>query len=497
MTFFYILTFGLVAGLGIVFAQTDRQNVMAHWDEQRCSLPVMVAGNMYQPVKDTRSGLEFAQENFTFCTKRIIKEVFTAALAPFVTVIGSQMDAANVVQEIMNGMRTMLGNFQRVFTDLIDGVFQRFMAVGFQLRHTYEMFLSAMQRAFAIATSTVFLGISMVVGIENTYKFIIKVVVIIIGILVGLMILLFLVLIPVLPVIFTAIAALTAIGVGGLDAGAFCFTPITSVELITGESCQMKDLKLGDTLKNGAIIEGILRVSGENVPLYQLGTTIVSGDHLVLYAPLKKWILVKDHPEATPQIKHEPLLICLNTSSHTIPIGEHVFRDWEEMPENRPDLQEEWGKMIADLLDTPHTDYADAYCILSGSWLVHEKRKGEIRLDQVQIGDSIRDYMDYYTKVIGVYSGCESVLTATPYWYSESVWWLRDGEWAQRHCTIGKEVQDGFHLITDSGTFLISNGKKINQVRDFTEVGWNRISQTYQWMQQALASHKKYSLTRS
>jgi len=485
MTIFYILTFGLVVGLGIVFAQTDRQNVMAHWDEQRCSLPVMVAANMYQPVKDTRSGLEFAQENFTFCTKRIIHEVFTAALAPFVLMIGSQMDAATVVQQIMNGMRTMLGNFQRVFTDLIDGVFQRFMAVGFQVRHTYEKFLSAMQRAFAIATSTVFLGISMVVGIENTYKFVIKVVVIIIGILVGLMILLFLVLIPVLPVVFTAIAALTAIGIGGLDAGAFCFTPITRVKLATGDVKKMQELQLGDILQSGATVEGILRVSGEDVPLYQLGTAIVSGDHLVYYTTLKKWILVKDHPESTPQIKREPILICLNTSTHAIPIGDYLFRDWEEMPEGRPDLQAEWGQLIADILDTPHTSYADAYCILSSSWIVYEKGRGEIRLDQVRIGDELRDDGNY-TKVIGIYSGRESVVTATPYWFSESVWWLREGEWTQRHSTIGKEVQEGLQLITDSGTFLISNGKKIDQVRDFTEVGWKRISQTYQWMQESL-----------
>jgi hypothetical protein len=310
--------------------------------------------------------------------------------------------------------------------------------------------------------------------------------VIIIGILVGLMILLFLVLIPVLPVVFTAIAALTAIGVGGLDAGAFCFTPITTVKLTTGDLKRMQELQLGDILQSGARVEGILRVSGEDVPLYQLGKAIVSGDHLVYYETLKKWILVKDHPEATPQIKREPILICLNTSTHAIPIGDHLFRDWEEMPENRPDLQAEWGKMIADLLDTPHKDYADAYCILSSSWIVYEKRRGEIRLNQVRIGDELRDNNNTYTKVLGIYSGREAVLTATPYWYSESVWWLRDGEWTQRHSTIGKEIQEGLQLITDSGTFLISNGKKIEQVRDFTEVGWNRISQTYRWMQEAL-----------
>lgn len=37
----FLLTFAFSLGIGFLFATTDRQDVMAHWDEKRCNLPVM------------------------------------------------------------------------------------------------------------------------------------------------------------------------------------------------------------------------------------------------------------------------------------------------------------------------------------------------------------------------------------------------------------------------------------------------------------------------
>lgn len=485
----YFIVFGLVAGLGIIFAMSDRQSVMANWDSQRCGLPVIVAANMYKPANDQRSDFEFAQENFEFCVQQMIKDVFAVALAPFLTLVQSQMSAASVVQEVQNTMRSMLGNFQRVFSDLIDGVFQRFMAVGFQIRMVYTEFLAAMQKAFAIAASSVFMGISMVVGIENSYKFITKVVLIILGILVGLVIILFLVLIPVLPVIFTTITVLAAAGLGSVDAGAFCFAPRTPIQLQNGTYTEIGSLHVGDILHDGTKVEGILCVSGKGAPLYQLSGIQVSGDHLVWYDTLKEWILVSEHPLSRPIVKREEVLICLNTDRHTIPVGSHLFRDWEEMPEESPETQAAWGRLIAEMLKTPHSTYADAYCILDPIWKVYKEDTGFIPLSSVEIGHKIRDMDGTFTTVLGIYRGQEDVVfeKSGQYWYSDSVWWNTSTGWSQKPLKGYKITSYGYQLITESGRFQISDGVKIYGVRDFTEVGWNRLSETYEWMKKTIS----------
>lgn len=485
----YFIVFGLVAGLGIIFAMSDRQSVMANWDSQRCGLPVIVAAPMYKPATEQRSDFEFAQENFEFCIQQIIKDVFTIALAPFLTLLQSQMGAASVVQEVQNTMRSMLGNFQRVFSDLIDGVFQRFMAVGFQIRLVYTEFLAAMQKAFAIAASSVFMGISMVVGIENSYKFITKVVLIILGILIGLVIILFLVLIPVLPVIFTTITVLAAAGLGSVDAGAFCFVPRTPIQLANGTFIEIGSLHVGDILHDGTKVEGILRVSGQGASLYQISGIQLSGDHLVWYAPLREWILVRDHPSAHPIVKREEILICLNTDRHTIPVGGHLFRDWEEMPEDSPETQAAWGRLIAEMLKTPHSNYADAYCILDPIWKVYKEETGFIPLGSIEIGQKIRDSNGKFTTVLGIYRGYEDVVfeKSGKFWYSDSVWWQTSDSWKQNHLSGYRITSFGYQLITESGSFQISDGVKLYGVRDFTEVGWNRLPETYEWMKKTIS----------
>ena len=84
---FFVLVFILLFILGLLFASVDRQDVIANWDQKRCDLPVMMAAGFYLPAGDTRTGTEFATENFSFCMNQIVREVFTLALAPFLSVI--------------------------------------------------------------------------------------------------------------------------------------------------------------------------------------------------------------------------------------------------------------------------------------------------------------------------------------------------------------------------------------------------------------------------
>jgi hypothetical protein len=481
---FFLLTFGLLFGLGVMFASVDRQDVIANWDKRRCDVPVLIGGALYKPTTDERSSLEFASANFKFCMEKVVRDVFTVVLNPILALFKQQIDFAIIIKEIQNGIQSMLANFFRTFSKLLDGVFQRFMSVGFQFRRIFIEALQAMERAFGIAISTVFLGIATIVGIDNGVQFVIKVVIIILGILAGLMILLFFILLPVLPIIMTTIAVLVAAGVGaaGGFSGAFCFAPGTRIATHRG-SLRIDKVAIGDTLSDGGVIEGILRVNGSKTQLYQLEDTIVSGDHLVYYEPLKTWILVKDHPSAHVVQKKEPLLYCLNTSTRTIPIGSYKFRDWEELT---PDLQKDWNELVAHMLNGKAQQNAEDYPLLSGAWFV-ETPDGRINIRDVHLGTKILDETHSYTKILGIYEGIEQVASTDPFWATDSLWWKEENEWRQKPvCSKFPYKKYGFHLITDSGTFKIFNPSGEFCVRDFTEVGNQQIAETYEWMKRRL-----------
>ena len=109
----------------------------------------------------------------------------------------------------------------------------------------------------------------------------------------------------------------------------FCFSPETLVKLQNGRTVMMKNLKLGDVLINGSIIDAVMKIKNENDPYYKLpGNILVTGSHYVRYAG--KYIHVKNVPEAKPTGKVEPVVYCLVTSDHKIPVGEYTFWDWED-----------------------------------------------------------------------------------------------------------------------------------------------------------------------
>ena len=109
----------------------------------------------------------------------------------------------------------------------------------------------------------------------------------------------------------------------------FCFSPETPIKLQNGETVLMKNLKLGDILINGSVVDAVMKIRNENDPYYKLpGNILVTGSHYIRYGG--KYIHVKNVPEAKPTGKVDPVVYCLVTSDHKIPVGEYTFWDWED-----------------------------------------------------------------------------------------------------------------------------------------------------------------------
>lgn len=131
--------------------------------------------------------------------------------------------------------------------------------------------------------------------------------------------------------------------------GLFCFHPDTLLQVENGEYIKMKDIHLGSKLKNGSVVDGVLKLNnldenGDiNDPLYKLPNgenntpILVTGKHLIYNN--NKLDFVKNHPHAEITSIKSKKLSCLITSDHHINIGNYVFWDWEDTDEMRRNLK--------------------------------------------------------------------------------------------------------------------------------------------------------------
>ena len=133
--------------------------------------------------------------------------------------------------------------------------------------------------------------------------------------------------------------------------GGMCFHNDTKIKLKNGKIKSIKTIELGDILKDGSIVFGKMDLLNhynnkflDDMYVFKTGgedntDIMVTGTHLVLLDKEgTEYVHVKDHPnsEKMEHNKNEKELTCLITNTHVIPIGNHIFGDWEdngELPE--------------------------------------------------------------------------------------------------------------------------------------------------------------------
>lgn len=108
----------------------------------------------------------------------------------------------------------------------------------------------------------------------------------------------------------------------------FCFSPETPIKLQDGTTVKIKNLKLGDTLINGSVVDAVMKIKNYNDPYYKIGDIYVTGKHYVKHG--MKYVQVKDLPNAKLTDKVDDVVSCLVTSDHKIPVGNMLFWDWED-----------------------------------------------------------------------------------------------------------------------------------------------------------------------
>jgi len=296
---FLIVTLIFIGALVGFSKIVDIQKVKDNWETYRCRPDVMLMADYY----GHDSG-----ENLGYCLKNGFDKRAMEAISPFYTYLGKFVEVLMTMLNSINSIRmifaTIIGSATQIFTEFsgrIKALFYRFQMAAIRMK-------MLMGRVFATMYAVIFMGMAGIKATQNfgntfLFKF--------------------------------------------LDT--FCFDPDTPIVLQNGMQVPIKEVNVGDYLRGGQKVTATFQFAADGQEMVVLDGILVSTNHYIRFKG--KWIEAKDHPEAIPAEDwsggNERPLICLNTDTHTIPIGKYIFSDYDETSEG----DEAAMKMATDILN--------------------------------------------------------------------------------------------------------------------------------------------------
>lgn len=356
----------------------DIQKVKDNWETYRCRPDVMLMADYY----GHDSG-----ENLGYCLKNGFDKRAMEAISPFYTYLGKFVEVLMTMLNSINSIRmifaTIIGSATQIFTEFsgrIKALFYRFQMAAIRMK-------MLMGRVFATMYAVIFMGMAGIKATQNfgntfLFKF--------------------------------------------LDT--FCFDPDTGIVLQNGTQIPIKEVKVGDYLRGGQKVTATFQFAADGQEMVVLDGILVSTNHYIRFQD--KWIEAKDHPDAIPAKDwsggNVRPLICLNTDTHTIPIGKYIFSDYDETSEG----DEAAMKMATDILNgkaaPPQKGSSEMAC---GPQTLIKTVYGLVPADQITLGT----VLSHGTVVGLVKKECRSICringerfaAGTCIWSPEHNRWLR------------------------------------------------------------------------
>lgn len=501
--YFVLLLMLLTIILGIILGASTRLDVMSHWSERRCDLDVMASAFMYKPDDVKEGAFEFASENFKFCVATMTTDYLNTVFSKMFEALQKQMGAADLMGNILNGLRSSLNDIFAPFKNMMDKFWNKFEQIGSLSSRIFQHLYMSMKKAAGVTIASMFMAISLQAAFMNGIDLVINIIMIVLYIMLALAIIFFLPLLPVMVFVLMATGGIESAfpgrtgGMGTL----FCFAPNTRILTPHGEY-NIQDIEVGQILADGSTVEAVVELPGSSEPLYVTDGIYVSGGHRMWSAELKRFISVKHHPSARPSSLVVKTVWTLITSSREIPVRGLTrairFADWEELPDT-PFHSEAWDKIARKIINP--RDFLGPYPVpehppcLDPEIRVKKSQGGFVPLRTVQRGDWILSNTGW-TKVVGI---CHREVDGGIGLKGDRITdglWILEGVWKHPTGAIDSKRWQGIQLVTDTGCFYIkrSCSDKAELVRDFTEVGIKNLLESYAREDQIDISKKKIVL---
>jgi hypothetical protein len=282
---FALVNLGFIAQIALMMYYTSASDIKNNWNQYRCN-------PSYWIYSDDVSS------DFNYCVQNSQVNMMGTILQPMTYMVSSLASFAQSATNGTNNARGMLSNIRGFVSDIIPNIFGIFTAILVELQ---KMIIAIKDM------------VAKMIGVITTFIFMLD-----------------------------GFTKLLSAGAGTFSSTvkfmSSCFHPDTKVKTKSGDIYSMKDLPLGVELEDGGKVFSVMKLDNANKsPFYKISGGVngddiyVTGDHFIYDKELGKFIKVKDYSKAIIQPESVPDWVsCLITTNQRIPIGEHIFWDWED-----------------------------------------------------------------------------------------------------------------------------------------------------------------------
>lgn len=267
-----------------------------HWLQYRCN-PV------YMPMAGFVG--DNVVTNFTKCTMKGFQDYAGFVMDPIMGEFAVVNDTLSEVGTTMSSMRDMMSGVRGGFLGIIGSVFGKIQNLVSQFQYIIIRMRTLLSRVVGVMLSFIYVFYA---GMET--------------------------------------GGSVMNGPIGQTVSFLCFDPNTLVVLNNNTSVSMQNVKAGDVLYGGEIVQSVYTVSGAGVPMYLLNGVVVSGYHKVITSI--GIIPVNKHPLAVKIHKELDTLTCLDTNTHRIHLRGQEFLDFSEKNTRPADYYSEDTRVVLD-----------------------------------------------------------------------------------------------------------------------------------------------------
>lgn len=324
-----------------------RDEIYSDWNNNRCKPQyIPIAGFIAAP--EGQSVSSYTNENFQYCLNSEATSLAGYTLQPVMYMVSALSSIIEAIENAIDSMRNMFASLRGNITEFVKLIMGKILNITTPLIKMFIALLDSLQKTQGVLATGVFTLLSVYYSLQSLIgsifelfakMFLLMVIIIAIcwtvpftiPMAIGLSATFVIIaaILSVLMVFYVLMFGIKAINIPKLKKPK-CFDKNTQIHLEGNIIKPIYQVKSGDILKDGTKIIATMRLSANNVRMFNLNNIIVSESHFVKYAD--KWIPVKDHPEAIEiQDYCEPYLYCFNTNSKEIILNDILFTDWDEI----------------------------------------------------------------------------------------------------------------------------------------------------------------------
>jgi hypothetical protein len=341
---FFIITFITILAFLYSRILLSKEEIASDWENQRCKPQnIPFAGYISKPSDKT--AFEYTNENFQYCIQDILFDISEKSLQPFNFMVESLTSIFSKIGEAIQKIREILASIRANIQKIVKDIMNRILNIMIPLQTMLISLSDIFNKIQGILTAGLYTALGSYYTLQSLMgailELIIKMLISLVIMIVGLWLVPF-----TQPLAATMSAVFLSISIPLAIIAIFmkkymhiesskipklrCFDENVLFKLNTGECVKIKDLKLGNKLSDNSTIISLIKVTSQDLNMYDLNGIVVSESHFVKYN--NEWIMVKNHPNSKLIYNYDkPYLYCINTDRKVFELNDILFTDWDEV----------------------------------------------------------------------------------------------------------------------------------------------------------------------